>query len=133
MDLGELGAGRARGPDPIDFVPRSFVTKHDEGWIGRRELQMIQPVSRGVDVLDLSRRDVDRKDGALQALLEHLSNSQAARLMIGDGLAVRTDLRPLRCVAYLDLFAIDPGAEQQRFVGIYRSQVAARDLRDLAR
>jgi hypothetical protein len=44
VDLLQTGAIGAEDPNPIEFVPGTFVTKHQERRVRRGELDMIEPV-----------------------------------------------------------------------------------------
>ena len=59
MDFAQAGAIRADCPDAIHLVPGSFVAKHYQRGVGRRELHMVQPVRAVMEGVDLSRLDID--------------------------------------------------------------------------
>src|SRR5947207_14835428 len=59
MDFAQAGAIRADCPDAIHLVPGSFVAKHYQRGVGRRELHMVEPVRAVMEGVDLSRLDID--------------------------------------------------------------------------
>src|SRR5882672_5075411 len=46
VNPGEPAAVGAGGPDAIDFVPGALVAEQDEIRVGRRELDVVEPVRR---------------------------------------------------------------------------------------
>src|SRR5437667_11930020 len=63
MDFAQTGAIRADCPDAIHLVPGSFMAKHYQRGVGRRELHMVQPVGAAMDGVVLSRLDSDCIEG----------------------------------------------------------------------
>src|SRR5207253_10231581 len=77
MDFAQAGAIRADCPDAIHLVPGSFMAKHYQRGVGRRELHMVQPVRAVMAGVDLSRLDIDcierNRNVCGKASLHHLA------------------------------------------------------------
>ena len=106
-------------PHAIDKVPRPFVAEHDLLRVGRRALQVVEPVVAAVNHFRLAAGDVDRVQHHGQAggppAQSSLSNGRRA--------ASRGSALPSR---------IDRRRHNQRFIGI-DGDVAAAEICPAAR
>src|SRR5262249_8219826 len=57
VDLAQALAVGASGPDTVYLMPGPLMTEHDQRWIRRRELHVVQPVGRGMNFLAPARCD----------------------------------------------------------------------------
>src|SRR5262245_51916397 len=105
----------ANSPDAIDFVPGTLVAEHNQSRIDRRELNVVEPVSRVMKGLQLAALDIDRierhRQVRRQPPLHHL-----AFAWIAVGPRARCGARR-RWRGVLGS-ALDKTAGQQRLVGI---------------
>ncbi|KAG5725554.1 hypothetical protein E4T56_gene5987, partial [Termitomyces sp. T112] len=133
----------ADGPDAVHLVPGPFVAIHDQARIGRRELHMVEPVIAGHDGLALAGDDLVGKDlhriTRMQAAVQRagfrigIGIGRAIGAVLGIGVAARNRIIAL-IRADQRAVGVHLGrrqgilAQQQRFIGIDRSDRAARHI-----
>jgi hypothetical protein len=113
MNLTQLGTVDSNSPDAVDFVPGPLVAKHQQGGIGRRELNVVEPVRARVKRPNLSAADVDREEphrpasqpSSLEARFLILRN----QVRLGWGISLGPDG-----------FALNIAARKQSLVSVHR-------------
>ena len=81
----------ADGPDPVHLVPGSLVAVHQQAGVGRGELDVVEPVGRAVDRLDLAGGDRDREErhgktsGPARLQARFLRRGRGLRVLRGRG------------------------------------------------
>jgi hypothetical protein len=131
VDLLEIAPVRADRPNAIDLMPGPFVAKHYQGWIGRRHLNVVQPIGRGMEGLNLAALDIDRierhRDLCREPTLHHVALARiiiARRNLPGGRSRDRSRCRHWRSrrrrsrTKFLRHVADDHAARQQCFVSV---------------
>jgi hypothetical protein len=123
-------------PDAIDAMPRTFVAVHQQAGVGRRELQVSQPVRRFEDDLLFAGARVDREHLHRNARLLALEQTDFLRLgegerfaVLADGLVIRLETRIARSLFQLPV-AFREGSQQERLIRVDRRDRAMRDRGD---
>src|SRR5205807_5011881 len=77
MNLRQRRAVGANRPGAIDFVPGTLVTKHEQSWISRRELNVIVPIRSAQKRLNFAssraNSDESQRPSFRQPVLHHLA------------------------------------------------------------